>query len=139
MTNFVMGLFAVQLLMGAYLFSITVPSQTARATRLPASVLLTHPLLGLAGATMWLIWMFTDDRGWVWASFATVLLAAIGGGVLGLKSRLGGPVEQRPEAREPADVRVVEKQVPKPAMHIHGASGTVLLICMLLVGIGVVG
>ena len=140
MSNFVMGLLLAQLLGGIYLMTFLwgagQRSSNARATRLPDALVFVHPVLALAATSLWLVWMFDGERGWAWATFVTLLLTAAGGTVLFLKTRTGGRVLDVPAA-DPADVRVAEKQIPPIADHLHGLMGTVLVVCVLLVALGV--
>lgn len=142
MTEFVIGLLVVQLLLGAYLFSFTLSAGmkhgTARATRLPAPVLFGHPGLALTSTVLWVVWMATGERGWAWATFVAMVLAVGGGLFLVLRTVRGGDVVDRPAALDPADVRRAERQIPYPAIGLHGLIALTLVVCTLLVALDIV-
>lgn len=149
MSNFVLGLFIVQLLGGAYLFSYTLSAgrrdSTARATRLPSAVVFSHMLLGGLSAAAWLGWVISDARGFAWTSFAGVALGLTLGAVLGMRLHFKPATVEVPQppvpgsAPEGADHRVAEKQIPGAANLMHGGLAAVLLVLTLLISLGVVG
>lgn len=146
-SNFVIGLFAVQLLGGAYLFGYTLSAgrrdSTAHATRLPSAVVFSHMLLGGFSTATWIGWVVSDERGFAWASFVSVALGVLLGTVMGLRTVTKPPVvdvPQNPVPRtppDPADVRVAEKQIPGVALLGHGGLGVTLLLLTLLIALDV--
>lgn len=146
-SNFVIGLFIVQLLGGAYLFSFTLSAgrrdSTAHATRLPSAVVFSHMLLGLFSTASWIGWVVSDERGFAWASFAGVALGVLLGLVMAMKTVTKPAVVDVPQnpvpgtPPEPADVRVAEKQIPGIALLGHGGLAAALLILTLLIALDV--
>ena len=149
MSNFVIGAFIVQLIFGAYLFSITLNAgrrdSAAHATGLPSGVVFFHPLLGLFALGCWIGWVVSDARPFAWVAFAALAVGATLGAALGIRT-LTEPdrmeVPQPPDLGTrlvPADYAVAEKQIPRPALVGHGVMAVVLLACTLLVALGVFG
>lgn len=141
MTNFVIGLLVVQLLGGIYQLTFVLGAgqklSNARATRLPDSAVIGHTMTSGAAAALWLGWVAFEEEAFIWATLATLVLTSVVGGFLFYRTEFRGPVIDRPAA-DLADVRVAEKQIPKLALHAHGAGALLLVVCVLLVGLGIV-
>ena len=138
MPKLVMALLVVQLVGGAYMFFVHSASgaewSTARATRLPSLVVFGHATLGLVSPTLWIGYLAVRDEWLVWATLASLLASAAGG--LFLLSRTAGRSELLHEpAGDPADVRVIEKQIPKTVLLGHGLGAALLVGSVLVVGL----
>ena len=138
MTKFVMGLLAVQVVVGAYLFMSVATSgsahSTARATRLPSLVVFAHTLLGIGAPVLWVAWMLSDSTGWVWATLGSLLASVAGGLVMAFRTFGRSDTLHQP-AGDPADVRVAEKQIPTPVLLGHGLGAALLVGSVLVVAL----
>ncbi|WP_322921984.1 hypothetical protein [Nocardioides renjunii] len=140
MSTLVMMLLVVQVVGGAYLFGAVSTAgasfSTARATRLPPLLVFGHAMLGLAAPTLWIGWMVTRADPMVWVTLGSLLLS-IAGGLVMLSRTAGHSTTLERPATDPADVAVVEKQIPKPVLAGHGLLAAVLVACVVAVGLGV--
>lgn len=138
MSNLVMGLLVLQVVGGVYLFSLTASTgqaaSNARATRLPSLLVFGHSLLGLLAPALWLAWLLTHAQGWVWATLVS-LLSSVAGGLVMLAKTVRGPAAVDRPAADPADVRVVEKQIPHAALVGHGGLAALIVVCVVAVGL----
>lgn len=127
-------------LLGGYMLGIV--GRTGRATseatrsRLPTSLLLTHPALALLGLVLWVLFMATGSSGFAWAAFVTLLVVATLGEIMAFRwlrgRRRGGEARRRTEA---------ELQIPTPAVVTHGilAFTTIVLVLLGALGVGYEG
>lgn len=140
MSGYVMAMFVVQVFGGLYLLSFVAGAgqkrSSARATRLPDPVVLTHGGLGITATALWILYLLTGAQGLAWATFAALAVGASLGVFMFLKTARGAPVLEEP-AGSRADVRVAEKQIPGIALAAHGTLAIALLVCTLLVALGV--
>ncbi|WP_210503735.1 hypothetical protein [Nocardioides xinjiangensis] len=138
MSKLVMMLLVVQVVVGSYLFmsvaSSNSRSSTARATRLPSLVVFGHSLLGIIAPVWWVAWLLTADKMWVWVTLGS-LLASVAGGLVMAARTFGHSDTLHKPAADPADVRVVEKQIPKSVLLGHGLGATALVGLVLVVGL----
>jgi hypothetical protein len=138
MTGFVMAVLVLQALGGLYQMAILMASHTAysraRATRLPDWLVFSHGLLGFVAAGLWVGQLVTGDERYAWSTFVVLLLAIAGGSVMFVQTELRSERLHR-AAADPADVLVVEKQIPKTVLHAHGLGAAVLLASVLYVAI----
>ena len=139
MSKFVMALLVVQLVVGAYLFAFVSSTgsrfSTARATRLPSLLVFGHAVLGVTAPALWIFYLYTGETALVWVTLAS-LLASAGGGLFMLARTAGRSDTLHRPAEDPADVRVVEKQVPASVLVGHGLGAALLVGCVLVVGLG---
>lgn len=139
-SGYVMAMLVFQVFGGLYLLTFVAGAgqkrSTARATRLPDPVVLTHGGLGITATVLWILYLVTGARGFTWATFAVLAAGAAFGVFMWLKTARGAPVVAEP-AGSPADVRVAEKQIPGIAIAAHGALALALLVCTLLVALEV--
>lgn len=143
MTHFVTGLLLIQLLLGAYQFSIAGeagrPESVARATRLPTGTVFAHLVIAVVAVILWLVFEGTAWRGVAWATFALLVIGASLGGFMGLRT-VGQP-STVPETQgvqpEAANLIVAEKQIPTVSIALHGTVGVALVVFSLLVSLGV--
>jgi len=135
MTNFVLGLFVVQMLIGAYQIAHVFSAETD--TRLPDVALLFHPMLGGTAALFWVIYMGVGGVGFAWASFGALTLGASLGLVMFART-LAEPAEavEHPSVVGAAKP-LAEKRIPGPMLAVHGLGATLLFVCTLLVALGV--
>ncbi len=140
MPKLVMALLVVQLVGGAYMFVVHSASSsrwsTARATRLPSLVVFGHATLGLVSPTLWIGYLAARDEWLIWATLAS-LLASAAGGLFMLSRTVGRSRVLRQPAADPADVRVVEKEIPTAVLIGHGLGAALLVGSVLAVGLGV--
>ncbi|UMG92824.1 hypothetical protein [Nocardioides sp. TF02-7] len=140
MTNFLIGLLAVQLLGGLHQLTFVLGAgqklSSARATRLPDAAVVGHVMLGGLAFALWLGWVMFDERAFAWMTLATVVLAAAVGGFMFHRTFFRSPVVDRPAA-DPADVRVAEKQIPAASLAVHGLGAAALILGTLLVALDV--
>ncbi len=138
MSKLVMMLLVVQVVVGSYLFMSVASSNsahsTARATRLPSLVVFAHSMIGVVSPLWWILWLFTGSTLWVWVTLGS-LLASVAGGLVMAAKTFGHSHTLHKPAADPADVRVVEKQIPKPVLLGHGLGAAVLVGCVLVVGL----
>jgi hypothetical protein len=138
MTKFVMAVLVIQVIGGLYQFMVLATARsehsTARATRLPDWVVFTHAALGFLAAGVWVGQLVTGNDLFAWTTLGLLLMSVVGGTVLFLKTELRSETLDRP-AMDPADVRVVEKQIPKSVIHGHGLGAAVLVVCVLVVAL----
>ena len=138
MTKFVMAVLVVQVIGGLYQFMVLATANsahsTARASRLPDLVVFTHAVLGFLAAAVWVGQLVTGNDLFAWTTLGILLLSVAGGTLLFVKTEFKSETLDRP-AMDPADVRVVEKQIPKSVIHGHGLGAAVLVICVLIVAL----
>jgi hypothetical protein len=140
MDKLVMGLLVVQVVGGGYMFMSHASSgsqhSTARASRLPAIVVFGHALLGVAAPVFWIGYL-VDGSTWIaWTTLGSLLLSVAGG--LFMLSRTAGHSDTLAQpAADAADVRVVEKQIPKSVLVAHGGTAALLVVLVLLEALGV--
>lgn len=91
-------------------------------------------MLGFLAPALWLIWMFSQNEAFVWATSGSLLLS-VGGGLVMFARTAQGQDPGR-DGGDPADVRVAEKQIPGAALAAHGLIAAVLVGSVLLVGLG---
>jgi hypothetical protein len=103
----VIWLLVIQVGGGVYMFTYTLdagmPESGARATRLPAPVLLLHPVFGLSAVAVWLAYMATDGAPLPWVTFGLLACGGLLGAVLGLLTVRPRPTRSRshPTTRAP--------------------------------------
>ncbi len=138
MTEFVLGIFVIQVLGGLYQMGILATANSrdsaARASRLPDLLVFSHALLGLLAAGLWLGQLFTGNDTYAWTTLVVLLLSVAGGTVMFVKTEFRGETVNRPAA-DPADTRVAEKRIPKAALYGHGLGALVLVICVVVVAL----
>jgi hypothetical protein len=138
MEKFVMAMLVVQVLGGAFLFaSVSTTgsrSSTARATRLPPLVVFSHAMLGLLAPALWIAYLRYGSTALVWSTLVSLLLST-GGGLFMLARTLGHSDRLDQPANDPADVTVIEKQVPKSVLAGHGLVAAILIVGVLVEGL----
>lgn len=148
MAEFVLGAWVTTALAGAYMWSFTTgahrPESNARASGLPPSLLFIHPALALGGLGFWIAYVVRDITALAWVAIAAAGLAALIGDVLlvrtvrGRRERSaqraaraerrrelaaagkGGPDGRDLPPLDTPDERLVEEQIPEPAIGVHG-------------------
>ena len=93
-----------------------------------------HSMLGIVAPTWWIAWLLTDLKMWVWVTLGS-LLASVAGGLVLLARTAGHSATLHESAADPADVHVVEKQIPKPVLLGHGLGAAALIGLVLIVGL----
>lgn len=155
MTEFVLGIWIVTAIGGSYLWSYTTgigrPDSPARATSLPPLVLFLHPTAALTGLGVWWAYMVFGGTILPWVAFAVLVLVAVLGDVLFMRTAQSRRSEEkmvaayaaRPagdpvDAEVLADHRHVETQIPKAAIALHGllAAGTMVSVFLVAIGVG---
>ncbi|NYG55935.1 hypothetical protein [Nocardioides perillae] len=144
MQLFVSYLWIVNLLFGAYLWSYTLrigrPESSAQATALPRWILFVHPTLAVAGLGMWGVYSASDSDLVAWASFVTLVLTAVLGDVLAVKTHKGRreriKVTTAAAVHEgaplPPSRRRVEDEMPTSVLAVHGIIATGLIVAVLV-------
>ncbi|MBM9460266.1 hypothetical protein JK386_10160 [Nocardioides sp. zg-536] len=134
------GLLAVQVLLGGYLFSYLLsagqPRATARATRISDPVSALHLLAALAALALWMIYQAGHDIAFAWATLGVLALTAAGGMTMAVKTLAEPPILEGVVSEDPADARVAESQIPRPAIYLHGVIFLMAGACVLLVSLG---
>jgi hypothetical protein len=137
----VIGLLVVQALGGLYMLTFTADAgmaeSNARATRLPDPALLIHPLFGLIGVVLWLVWLEVDDKGFAWATLVSLVLGTAVGAFLGHRTLAPAPDPVSVSPGDPAAARYAEKRIPLLALAAHGGLALLILLLVLLVCLGV--
>lgn len=141
MSAFVLSLVIVQGLLGGYQWSCVASADRAssptRASRLPPSVLFLHPFLALVGAIVWITWMNTGNRGVAWAGFVIFATGLTLGASMGLRTVGRSRYVSAPaDTDHAADVAVVERTIPTPALALHGLIGLAIVLLSLFLALG---
>lgn len=156
MPLFILYLWIITLIAGAYLWTYTTgigrPESVARATRLPVWILFVHPSLALAGFGIWAVY-FAQGGAWlVWAAFVDLLLVAVLGDVMAIRTHRGRREQRATTGAHVAagatagagaaagtahglpspDRRRVEDQIPTVAILVHGVLALGLLAAVLV-------
>ncbi len=125
MGGVVLGLWVVQILGGAYLWSFTTgrgraeSRQSGLRTGQSPFLLFLHPLIGVAGLASWIGYMQQEQRGFAWVSFGLLVLGAVLGRLL--------------------DSRAGAVRMPRPVVVGHAVLAGALLVLVLLTALGVLG
>jgi manganese efflux pump family protein len=137
----VIWLLVIQVGGGVYMFTYTLdagmPESGARATRLPAPVLLLHPVFGLSAVAVWLAYMATDGAPLPWVTFGLLACGGLLGAVLGLLTVRPAPDPLEVSPHDPGAAQLAEKRIPDLAIALHGTLAVLILVCVLLVALGV--
>jgi hypothetical protein len=153
MAGFILGLYIVTALGGTYLWAFTTgvgrPESVARSSSLPPLVLFVHPLVGLAGFSVWLAYVYHGGQALPWVAFVLLVVGAVLGDVLLVRtlkpreSALRGAVPPEQDRghtlveNEQANARLAEDLMPRPVIVMHGVLAGVLMLLVLLVALGV--
>ena len=133
-----MAIFVVQTLGGLYQLGILASQRAshspARASRLPDLLVFAHGVLGFLAAGLWVGQLTTGNDTFAWSTLGVIALAIAGGTVLFVKTEFSSETIDH-AAADPAEVRVVEKRIPKTVLHGHGLGAAVLAVCVLLVAL----
>jgi hypothetical protein len=105
-------------LAGAYLLTHWLAGG-AKVTRLPATLVVTHPLLAVAGLACWIAFLLTQSRALAWAALGAIAATAFFGFVM-LTRWLGS-------GRHGGRTRF-----PVLAVVLHGLAGVVTFVLVLL-------
>jgi len=124
---------------GAYLFAKVSrfgrSPQEMQHTRWPSSVLFAHPVLAGAGFVAWLVYLNSDEEGMAWVSLGTLVLTALLGSYLWVRS-LGRDrtvvVPSAPGEEGLVRTGLAEHELPDLAVHAHGAVAALTMLLVLL-------
>lgn len=153
MAGLILGIWIVTATGGAFLWSFTTgvgrPESVARASALPSLPLFVHPLIGLAGLSVWIAHLYHGGDVLPWVALALLISGAIVGDVLLMRTlrprRVFGqvPTEQAPhlsaEENAAANRRRAEDLMPRPVIVLHGVLAVVLMALVLLYALGFQG
>ena len=124
MTELAIGTWVATAFIGAYMWSFTAdsgrPESNARATRLSPLMLFVHPLLGLTGFTAWLAFVYSDIPELAWVALGFLLLGAVIGDVLTVRTVRGGDEASAVPGQAVADRTYAESRIPRIAIMTHG-------------------
>lgn len=101
---------------GAYLLMIWLANgglrrQHTKVTRFPAAVVLAHPLIGVAGLAVWIMYLGTSRAIYAWSGFGLLALVVMLGFVMLTRWLVG---------RGGRHARGAEQHFPAVAVAIHG-------------------
>jgi hypothetical protein len=130
---------------GAYMWSYTTgvgrPESTARGSHLPPLVLFVHPLLALTGMAVWIAYLYHGGETLPWVALADLVVVALLGDLMAVRTLRARRTPERVPAGAPPDVqadhRLVEDQIPGPAIVVHGTAAVLTILLVLLVALGV--
>lgn len=148
MAELILGLWILQALLGAYMWSFTLgvgrPESTARVSSLPAPILFLHPFLALTGLVIWVAYLYSDAHALTWVAFGVLLVVAGLGDVMALRTFRHRRDQERgavPPRLDPghtaaetavANQTIAEKQIPVPVILLHGLNGLTIIALVLV-------
>lgn len=98
----------------------------AKVTRFPALVVAGHPLAGLAGLGVWIVYLATARAAFAWAAFAVLLVVVLQGFMLFTRWLVG---------RGGRHARGADRPFPAAAVAVHGAVAAATFVLVLLTAI----
>ena len=131
---------------GSWMLSIWVrrgglrPDAPEGESHLPATRVLSHILLAVAGLVVWMAYLVVGSSTLAWIAFAGLVLVAIIGGVLVArwsKDRRGQSAS--PGGARAASTDLAEQHFPLAAVVLHGVFAVTTLVLVLLTVAGVSG
>jgi hypothetical protein len=121
---------------GLFMLGITLRAGKDGVTsNLPASVVMLHATLGVAGLGLYALALGYGEDSLMWTALGAALLTAGGGTFMflrWLKDHHGSPEEV-----EANRARLAEQQIPSTVVHMHGAFAGLTIVAVLLVALGI--
>jgi len=96
--------------------------QATKVTRFPATLTLSHPLLGAAGLVVWVFFLTTMQTMYAWVAFGTLVVVALLGFVMLTRWLVG---------RGGRHARGAEEEVPIVAVIVHGSVAIMTFVLVL--------
>ncbi|MFT4085216.1 MAG: hypothetical protein QM638_21755 [Nocardioides sp.] len=133
MAAFLMGLFAIQLLLLLYQFTFLADAghadRLAPATRIPGGMVLGQLTTSVLGMALWLGYRVYGDEAWAWCALATTAITAVIGLSMDRRTRGASPVIN--------GELTAESRIPDIAQGLLVVVTLALFVLVLLVAAGV--
>jgi hypothetical protein len=97
--------------------------QATKVTRFPVALVLSHPLLGLAGLVVWVFYLATGHQVYAWTAFGVLVLVALLGFLMLTRWLVG---------RGGRHARGAEQAFPMVAVAVHGLVAVTTFILVFL-------
>jgi hypothetical protein len=102
--------------------------QPTKVTRFPATLTLSHLLLGMAGLVVWVVFLITKQTLYAWTAFGSLVIVALLGFVMLTRWLVG---------QGGRHARAAEQEVPIGAVVVHGGVAIMTFVLVLFTALAV--